>query len=205
MANQIQSDNSNYALKVELRLRALAELGSVTPVILETHAGAGKIFGRCYSFVQDGIAFETDVDKVSMVARQRPTWAVYQADCESALAAGAGDHLTVNYVDLDPYGQPWPAIDGFWQSQRPRASRVVMVVNDGLRQKVRINGGWDVESLEHKVEKYGNRLYAIYLQVAEELMREKAAAVGYKLTRWRGYYTGAMGGDMTHYAAVFER
>jgi hypothetical protein len=197
-------DNSTYDRKVALRLQALRELGEVPPVILETHAGAGKIFARCYSACREGVAFDIDPLKTVMLARQRPTWSVYEADSIKALANGAGDHLALNFVDCDPYGEPWPTIDAFWQSKRPRAPKVVMVVNDGLRQMVRIQGGWSVESLHAKVEKYGNGLHGKYLAIARELMVDKGAAAGYKLTRWAGYYCGTFS-DMTHYAAVFEK
>jgi hypothetical protein len=204
MAKTIQKDNSTYDLKVSLRLRALRELGDVEPIVLETHAGMGKLFARCYSFVKAGVAFENDPEKIMTVARQRPSWAVYEADCEKSIAAGVGDHLTINFVDFDPYGQPWPVIEGFWKSKRPRPSKIVMVVNDGLRQKLQINGGWDVESMRGSVEKYGNRLYPIYLKVAKELMGKLAAEAGYKddpLDRLLHRSRNAM----THYAAVFGK
>lgn len=53
------------------------------------------------------------------------------------------------------------------------------------------------------VAKYGNKLAPIYLDVCRELLSEKAAHRGYKITRWAGYYCGHMD-QMTHYAAVLE-
>jgi hypothetical protein len=205
MAKPVQKDNSTYDLKVSLRQRALLELGpDVEPVILETHGGMGKLFARCYSFVKAGVVFETDPEKIMTLVRQRPNWAVYEADCEKAIAAGAADHLAVNFVDLDPYGQPWGVVDAFWKSKRPRPDKIVMVVNDGLRQGLQMKGGWDIESVQPAVEKYGNRLHSIYLQVAQEMMKDKAAEAGYKLKRWTGYYCGAHS-NMSHYCAVFEK
>jgi hypothetical protein len=199
-----QKDNSTFRAKVALRQRALMELGEVRPVVLETHAGFGKLFGACYSDVREGMAFEMKPEKAAMVAKQRPTWSVYESDCEKALALGVGDHLAVNFVDFDPYGQPWPAIDAFLESDRPRPARLVFVVNDGLRQKLQLNGGWDVESMREMVERFGNRLYSIYLDICQLLVKEKAARAGYRLSRWNGYYCGH-GNAMTHYAAVLDR
>lgn len=188
---------------MQLRQRALLELTD-KPVVLESHGGFGKIFGPCYGFVTSGVVFEQNSVKAEALSRQRPTWSVYEADCEKALAAGFGAHLPVNFLDLDPYGQPWPALDAFLRSERERPSRLVIAVNDGLRQKLQLNGGWDVASMRPMVEKYGNRLYAIYLDVAKDLMQQKAAEAGYRLCRWTGYYCGA-NHAMTHYAAVLER
>lgn len=174
------------------------------PVILETHGGLGKLYSRCYSSIPDGVVFEKNSDKSSVLARQRPTWAVYEADCISAMAAGVGGHLPVNFVDFDPYGEPWPAMDAFFEGLKPTVPRLVLVVNDGLRQKLKLTGGWDVESMGPVVERIGNHCHEGYLEICKELVKEKAAKAGYALRRWTGYYCGFRE-QMTHYAAVLER
>jgi len=204
LAKSPQKDNSSYALKLRLRQNALAELGSIEPVVLESHAGAGKIFARCYSFVKEGMAFDIDPEKSIKLAKQRPTWAIFENRSEAAIQAGVGDHLAFNFIDIDPYGSPWPVVDAYWQSSRARPDKIVMVVNDGTRQGLAMKGGWEMEALREAVERHGNRLHPVYLAVAKEMMADKAAAAGYKMTRWTGYYTG-YAKQMTHYAAVFER
>ncbi len=203
MPTSPKRDNSTFDRKAWLRQRALTELEA--PVVLETHGGMGKLFARCYSMIPDGVVFENNPVKAAQLGRQRPTWAVYEADCVRALAAGAGGHLPINFVDLDPYGEPWPALDAFFLGIKPTVPRLVLVVNDGLRQKLKMNGGWAVHSLQSIVDRFGNAvLYDRYLEICKDLVKEKAAKAGYSLRRWAGYYCGHLG-QMTHYAAVLER
>ena len=201
MAKAMKKDNSTLSSKVSLRQGVLREIES--PVILETHGGYGQLWARCYSHIENGVAIERDHDKAASLARNRPTWAVYQADCVVALASGVGSHLPINFVDLDPWGEPWHAITAFFESDRPWPKRLALVVTDGLRQKLRI-AAWDVASMADMVPKYGNRLGDVYLEVCQELLTEKAAHRGYALRQWAGYYCGHAD-QMTHYAAVLER
>lgn len=140
-----QHDNSTYKQKVMLRRKALEFVSD--PVVMETHGGAGKLYEACYPHVEQGIVFEKDDTKLAILGRQRPTWAVYGATCETAISGGAGAHLPVNILDVDPYGNPWPVIGAFFESDRPRPELMAVVVNDGLRQKVKQGGSWDVGSL----------------------------------------------------------
>ena len=197
-------DNTTLQKKIALR-RALRPLLSEPMVILETHGGVGSVYHRVYAEVQTGIVFETDDRKAEYLARQRPAWSVYQADVTPALAANVGAHLCINWLDLDPYGDPWPTLDAFFESDRPRADTLILAVNDGLRQKLQMTGGWTSHSLEGVVRKYGNSaLYHNYLDVCQELVASKAAQQGYSLRRWTGYYAGAAQ-HMTHYGAMLSR
>ncbi len=198
-----QKDNSTFSQKAQLRNRALAEVE--TPVVLETHGGLGKLFARCYGSVPAGVVFESNPIKAAQLGRQRPTWAVYEADCIRSMAAGVGSHLPVNFVDFDPYGEPWPVMDAFLEGLKPQVPRLVLVVNDGLRQKLKMNGGWSVGSMQSVVDRIGNGvLYERYLDICKDLVKEKAAKAGYRLSRWTGYYCG-FADQMTHYAAVLEK
>lgn len=197
-----QKDNSTFKQKVILRRQMLKLIPE--PVVMETHGGAGKIYEACYSSLGTGIVFEKDDQKVGVLARQRPGWSVYQADSAAVIGLGAGAHLPVNVLDVDPYGSPWDVIEAFFASDRPRPQTMAVVVNDGLRQKVRMNGGWDVGMLKGKIAKYGNGLHGIYLDICQELMIEKAGQAFYHLTRWAGYYCG-FNKQMTHYLAILEQ
>lgn len=205
-------DNSTLHLKAQLRTNLLKLIDN--PVVMETHGGYGAIWNQCYSHLAHGVVFEKDPDKTSVLAVQRPSWAVYECDCVTAIAAGVGAHLPVNFLDIDPYGEPWPTIDAFFQSERPFPPTLGIVVNDGLRGKLQVSGGWDVGSMQEVVQKYGNKyLYSNYLDVCQELLKEKAGQRGYTLTRWAGYFCGNAGskksaigtGRMTHYAGMFTR
>lgn len=199
----MQKDNSTLALKVSLRRNALKEIGE--PVVMETHGGFGRIYDRCYYGLEEGVVFEQKPDKAAALALQRPGWAVYETDCVMALTAGIGNHLPVNFIDLDPYGEPWPVLDAFLGSKRVFPQRLAVVVNDGLRQKVKMNGGWDVGSMAGAVAKWGaSQMYKNYLAICREMLEEKAGQRGYTLTRWAGYYCGHAK-QMTHYAAILEK
>lgn len=184
-------------------MNALKEIAD--PVVMETHGGKGRIFWRCYAHIQRGIVFEAKPEKTEVLAKQRPVWAVYEGDCVKAIAAGVGAWLPVNFIDVDPYGEPWPVIDAIFSGKQNLQDRVAVVVNDGLRQELQMNGGWDVASMQGVVSRYGSgATFDNYLQICKELMQEKTAQLGYKLRRWTGYYCGHAG-QMTHYAAVLER
>jgi len=202
----VKKDNSTFRQKVLLRQLAIKELVEIgaTPVVLETHGGYGKLYRACYRSVSQGIVLEKDRDRAAFLARQRPMWAVYEADCVDAVRGGVGAHLPVNLLDADRYGDPWPVIEAFFESERPRPGVMLVVVNDGLRQKVRMGGAWSVETLRPMVERYGNDLHPIYLEVCQVLIAEKAAHAGYTVDRFAGYYCGHAK-QMTHYLAILHR
>ncbi len=196
-----KKDNSTFRLKVSLRKKALDYLE--TPVVMETHGGAGKLFGACYNGLKTGIVFEKNPQKAKLLGLQRPTWRVYETDCEMAIGAGVGKDLPVNLLDIDPYGDPWPVIEAFFSSDRERPEVICVAVNDGLRQKIRMGGSWNVGTLQAAVSKYGNDLHPIYLEVCQEMLKEKASVAGYNLTRFAGYYCGHHK-QITHYLGVLE-
>lgn len=158
-----------------------------------------------YSEISAGLAFDTKAAKAELLAIQRPSWSVFESDCVEALRAGVGAHLAINLIDIDPYGEPWPAVAAFFESDRPWPDRIGFAVNDGIRTKLKLTGGWDVESLREAVVKFGNAaMYGEYLAVARWNLKRLAAIREYELASWTGYYCGH-GDCMTHYAAVFDR
>jgi hypothetical protein len=172
---------------------------------METHGGLGQVWKRVYSELGQGVVFEEKTAKAEALAQQRPTWAVYEADCIKSLAAGAGSHLPCNLIDVNPYGDPWTTIEAFLTSERPFPARLAFAVNDGLRMKCKLTGGWDTDSLRPAVREFGNAtMYPQYVGVARWNLERLAGARGYTLTDWTGYYCGH-GDCMTHYAAVFDR
>lgn len=190
-------------MKASLRQNLLREIDS--PVVLEAFGGYGSIFRLCYNHIESGIVFEKDPRKISHLAKQRPTWAVYQSDCVEAMREGVGSHLIVNFLDCDPYGDPWPAIDAFLFSQRPFPDRLAVAVTDGLRIDAKVSGLFGCESMAMMVERHGGaHVYSNYVDVCRELLAYKASQIGYDLRRWSGYYCGAMQ-QITHYAAILER
>ena len=172
---------------------------------METHGGYGKIYDLCYSQIQQGVVFETDPKKSNYLATQRPTWAVYEADCAKAIAERVGGHLPINFLDLDPYGSPWEIVNAFFDSWQVFPGRLAVAVNDGLRQKLKMQGAWSVGALEEMVARFGNQaFYANYKEICQTMLQEKAAQVGYRLTKWAAYYCGHAK-QMTHYGAVLDK
>lgn len=203
---QKQKDNSTFDLKRRLRLSVLRQIDK--PVVMETHGGIGKLYASCYSSIQRGVVFERDPNKANFLARQRPSWAVYQCDVERALQAGVGAHLEVTFLDLDPYGSPWPAVSAFFSSGRPFASTMAIVVNDGLRQILRLNKGLKVGVLESVVGHYGNdAMYKRYKELCRELLADTIIQRGYRIKSWTAYYCGVGkgAGSVTHWAAILTR
>lgn len=49
---------------------------------------------------------------------------------------------------------------------------------------------WSIGLLQGAVNKYGNDLHPIYLEICQEMLREKASEAGYSLTRFAGYHCG---------------
>lgn len=198
----MKKDNSTISKKISLRLEYLRMLDA--PVIMETHGGHGKLYERCYSGFS-GVVFEKDPAKTDLLCSQRPDWSVYEGDCIAAISAGAGAHLPINFLDVDPYGQPWPVFDAFFSSDRPRPETMIVVCNDGLRQKLKLNGGWQTKAMQPIIAKYGNdRLFGCYLDVCRDLLGQIAGMAGYSINNWRGYYCGHAQ-QMTHYAAMLNR
>lgn len=196
-------DNSTFPAKVELRRLALQQVAS--PVVMETHGGYGELYDACYYGVADaGIVFEKDFTKAAFLARQRPAWAVYEGDCQLALAAGVGSHLTVNVLDVDPYGSAWEAIQAYFGSTRPFAGRMALVVNDGLRYGVKLGQAWQVGVLQPLVARFGNGLWNKYLDVCGLLLQEAIVPAGYRIAFFDGYYAG-IGQKMTHFLAILEQ
>ncbi len=201
MPGQTKKQHTTFARKMALRRRILAEVRSRgEPVIIETHGGWGRLWQALYADVPAGVVFEHNRLRAEHLARQRPTWAVYETDCVRALAAGVGSHLVPNLIDLDPHGSPWEALEAALVGLADLADPLWVVATDGLREKLRITGAWPLHALKEFVGEFGNRLADVYLDVCKVKVGRLAALRRYTLDEWRGYYCGA-GGAMTHWAA----
>ena len=195
-------DNSTLTNKTQLRRSLLAEIDD--PVILEPYGGKGIIWWHCYQDVMQGTVIEKQEDKADVLARQRPTWAVFCGDALAVLQSGVCRRLTYNYVDIDPYGEPWATIDLVLGGAVPLARRVGVVVHDGLRSNLRMNTAWKVAAMQWAVQQWGNeRVHDNYIAICQQMLEKKAEQAGYRLLRWAGYYCGS-NNTMTHYAAVLE-
>lgn len=198
----IKKDNSTFDHKIALRRRALKHATGM-PIVLETHGGNGRIGERCYDGCM-GVVIEKDPEKAGHLAMARPTWRVYQGDSTKALAAGLANDVAFSFIDVDPYGSPFPVLRAIFENPRELADQIQLVVNDGLRQKVKLGGAWVVDDLHHVVDIFGNDIYPRYLEAARIVVGEIVEVAGYSVAGWAGYYTGHHG-DMTHYWARLTR
>lgn len=187
---QLQKDNSNLTAKLRQRRVAL-NLLAVPPVIMECYGGWGTLGQELYMNAAAGIVFEKDPQKTAALAQLRPSWRVYECDTVYAIAQGVGGDMPINFLDVDPYGDPWPAISAFFTSDRQRSDRLVVAVHDGFRTFALRGRAWASESLAPLVERFGNAAIGRdYLAMARILMQEHAAGAGYQLSRFYGFYTG---------------
>lgn len=190
MGKNVQKDNDLYDDKV--RQRQVARLWLDTPpLVLEAYGGWGKLGDACYYDIPFGIVLEKNGQKTAALGLKRPTWAVYETDTVTALTAGVGSQWEVNWLDVDPYGDPHPTIQAFFKSDRPRAKTLVIVVHDALKNVAMMGKAWKVETLAPLVEKYGNKEVAErYLDMCRELITTAAEPHGYEIDRWWGVETG---------------
>ena len=201
-----RQQHTTFAKKVNLRRRVLADLEAhgAEPAILETHGGWGRLYEALYAGAAGGVVFERHRHRAEHLARQRPTWAVYETDCVPALAAGVGSHLAPNLIDLDPYGGPWEALGAALSGLADLGDPLWVVANDGILEKLRIQGAWAIHCLRELVPEFGNKLDDVYLDVAKVMVGRLAAVRGYRLDDWRGYYCGKTR-NLTHWAARLRR
>lgn len=203
LAARGQNENTTHPAKVALRRQLLRHVPD--PIVLETHGGGGMVFRAVYPEIRQGIVFERDRERAELLAVQRPTWSVYEADVEAALRAGVGRHLVPTVLDVDPYGSSWEVLAAFFESERPFAPRLAVAVTDGHRRFAKFARAWASAALQPAVRRYGNSaIYDRYLEIARETFARIVAAADYRVAVWHGYYTGARG-DMTHFGAILER
>lgn len=203
MTTSEQRDNSTFLSKLRLRRSALAQVQN--PIVMETNGGLGKLYTQLYRDCETGIVFEKDAKKADVLAQQRPEWRVYECDCVSAIAQGVGTDLAVNFLDVDPYGEPWSILGAYFGSDRAFTPELHVVVNDGITQLLQTKGAWAVKVFEPIVERFGNDFYRDYEQVCQVMMQEKAVQAGYSLNRWyitKAKTTGSL--HNYHYWAVLS-
>ncbi len=199
----VQKDNSTGHAKIRLR-RAVLHAAPPAPIVLETHGGFGRIFERTWFKASTGVVMEKVEEKAEALAVQRPTWRVYQADSLKLIQAGIARDLAFDIVDLDPYGSPVEYLDALAASDRIWPDRWQLVVNDGLRKRLRLGVAWSTPRMRPYVLRHGNNLYPVYLKLAREIVEEFAEKIGFEVVGWHCYATGELG-DMTHYWAKLAR
>lgn len=206
------NDNATRRPKAQLRAKSLLQLAQrgITPIVLETHGGWGHMYADCYTHIAQGLVCEKNPQKAEKLMRQRGhKWGVFETDVNKALAAGLGNHLEVNFLDVDPYGDPWPTIDAFLESERTLPPVLMIAVNDGLRFLAQRQRGWTSKTLEPIVRKYGNSaLYERWHDICKEMFAERAQNAGYRVEGWTCYSperSDYYSGHITHWAGLLLR
>lgn len=180
----ITKDNKTLTEKVHLRKLLIQRFGA--SAVLETHGGNGGIFLRCYRNIPRGVVFETDSKKAEALLRQRTHWQIVQHDCVEALCFGIGSHLTIDFLDADPYGAAWSTLSAFFASKRPFAEEMTLVAHDGntriLRWKGLKKNRRDAELFSEFVETYGEtQLWKHYTDILPKLIEKVIAPAGYDI------------------------
>lgn len=196
----MKHDNKHFESKLRLR-KALLKPVTDPLVVLETNGGTGHLYPKLYARAEFGCVIEKDRRKAEFLARQRPTWAVYQGDNVSLLANGLLADVPFNVIDVDPWGMPFDTLEALFIHPRRFADRVAVAVMDGGRIKVQLGGAWQVGVFQEAVIHFGNNLYPIYLDVCAWWIERQAAQAGYRLSRFEGFYDD----KMTLYAFTLAR
>lgn len=200
----MKKDNAGILSKKTLRRRAL-EFMQDTPVILEPYAGEGALFEELYTDAEFGVAIDKDEAKTKLLVEQRPAWRVYQCDSVEAVRHGLAADVPFNYLDADPYRDPWPVIMAFLRRPRARADRLVLAVNDGLRRGLKMGTAWKVRTVRPALVKFGAEVIRDdYISVCRWLMERHALHAGYEIAEFEGFHAGHAQ-QMTHYYAVLNR
>ena len=129
----MQKDNSTFYDKVKLRRKVLAVCDK-PPMVFEPFGGWGRLYERTWFKAAGGLVIEKDDAKAEHLAKQRPTWSVYQGDCEKAIAAGLGAKTAFDIIDLDPYGQSMSILRDVLKPGRTFPDVVHIIANDGARR-----------------------------------------------------------------------
>jgi hypothetical protein len=200
-----KKDNSGIKDKIALRKRAIEQIKKHTGdlVVLDAYAGSGKLYERFYRGML-GVAMDSSEEKCAYLANQRPTWPVYECDAPAAIAAGIASNIPFSIVDIDPYGDPWPCISAFLDSDRQRSETFVLAVNDGLRQSIKMGIAWRVRSMHDAVMEFGTDLNDRYLEICRWMIEKKSHATGYSLVGFEGFY-GGHAKQMSHYYALIKQ
>jgi hypothetical protein len=182
-----QKDNSTFVDKVRLRNQLLRESGPEVSV-LETHGGYGRVYERTWWRARrPGVVFEVNIPKAEHLARQRPSWSVYEGDSLAALQAGYGMDRSFDVIDVDPYGSCLEYVRCLFDPKRAHPRVWWLVLNCSVRQMLRLNGAWHVLALREYVERFGNStlLWRNYEAVLQLLVADLAAASKQRVSSFR--------------------
>lgn len=187
-------DNNDLEFKIKLRKSFLKSI-SDAPVILEIYGGSGRIFNRVYSKYEHGVVLEKNPEKVEFLCKQRPSWAVYECDSVKALSDGFYVWKNFNFIDCDPYSNPYLSLEAFFHGRKMLPENLAIVVTDGMPLAIQLRGGgWRVKIPQELVQKFGNNLNNNYIEVVRYYWNQKAAELGYTVSR----FEAKMGGTRKH-------
>lgn len=127
-----QKHSSALGAKQAQRLEVAHGLPS-TARVLEMFAGEGGLYRGVWARFT-GICVDKVAAKVAQAARQRPRWGCYEGDAVRFLACGMAPEPW-DVVDLDAYGEPWPALRAWATSTRAFAPVTHLFCTDGYRRQ----------------------------------------------------------------------
>jgi len=171
-----------------------------------THAEDGALVRQVYPEDVAGVAFAEKNDDADQIAIERPTWAVYATNVDAALRRGLGRHMSITVLDVDCDSNPWPTLEAFFMSDRPRYRELGIVVSDRLRPRLRRNGAYSIPSMLPALERYRDSaaIDESYLEVCQWNLGRIADALGYTIKDWTAYHCDRRE-EATHFAALLCR
>lgn len=179
-----------------MAIRRLAEAAAPPGPVLETHGGTGWLASTVYAG-RTGIGIELNQRKAAARARILPAWWSIVGDSASVLRSGALRWFAPAIIDVDPYGDPWPALEAAAAGVSVPPA-VVLAVTDGLPRALQIRD-YRVPSLRADIAAHGLDYVREYY---EEICRRRIQRLfpAYTIDRWV-YAESGKGRGLALYAA----
>jgi len=191
---------TNTALPEKLALRPPPPTNAS---VIETHAGFGEIHSHTYAHLATGVAIDRDPKAAEHLADTRPTWRIIEGDAAHALACPCPPPTPVTHLDVDASGDPWPTLTAALLGPLPKATRLEIVVTDGLRLRLRMGNEGAITSLHPYTLQHGIRCEHKYLDVVAYLAQHLAEQAHRRLTDYHAQYAGRTRG-LVLWRAVME-
>lgn len=143
----------NTHLVAKRHLRALVLKMTPEPVVLETHGGVGEMRRQVWRDAP-GLMVEKDPNKAQVLAERFPHQTVLCGNSLHLLEADPVWPVPFTIVDIDAYGDPYPAIDHAFACAHLGA--FALVVTDGLIGAAKLGTAWSKSTLRPWVQVHGS-------------------------------------------------
>jgi hypothetical protein len=174
---QAKKHNSKVAHKLLVRQRVAGLLGN-SAEILETFSGEGLMYDGCWSMFS-GACIDSDAAKARDSARSRPRWRTYCGDTGRALSAGWLSSVAFDVVDIDPYGEPWPYVRAFFDTERAMPDQWWLILTDGYWPQMNRSGMSKTLFGDRCGQRISGVSAASYIEMSRDFIGGEAERVGF--------------------------